>query len=133
MSNDKRRGRLRIDKNKAEELRGFEDVIDIILDEEEQKERAQTQKEIERYGDTYELYNYLESERERLEKINQFFSLKVANMQEYSQTAYLLAHQKDVRNRGRKELIEELKRENSLFIKQLNILFSKSFKKYSKS
>jgi hypothetical protein len=46
---------------------------------------------------TYDIYNFLEKEVQRLEKVDNFISVRMANLIKYSQTAAILQDQQKLR------------------------------------
>ncbi len=46
---------------------------------------------------TYDIYNFLEKEVQRLEKVDNFISIRLANLIKYSQTAAILQDQQKLR------------------------------------
>lgn len=105
-----------------EDLQGFEEVYDLY-EEEREKKRSN-----ERYHNPHELLNFLEKEHQRLEKIDVFFSDKATNLITHPTTESLCEVQQENIERIQDDLWHDLKKPNSIFLKNLNFLFNKVFK-----
>lgn len=129
--NDKKFKKLKLDRSKMEELKGFEEVIDIFFEEEEKEERELYKKKISSSNETHELYNFLEDERARLKLLNEIFTTKLRNLKEYPQAKNLALYQKQNMKSLHDEVVNISKEKGSILYQQLELLFNKSFKKYS--
>lgn len=105
-----------------EDLKGFEEVFDL-LEEEKEKKRS-----TERYNNPHELLNFLEKENHRLEKIDVFFSDKATNLITNPTTESLCLAQTENIQRIQDDLWHDLKKPNSIYLKNLSHLFDKVFK-----
>ena len=116
-----------VDDSKLDEIEGLESIVDSLVDDEEKKIRKRHNKEVEKYGESYELYNYLEVERKRLGILDDFMSNKIPNMKQHSQTQTLVTKQEECRAKLRKELSERMVSKSSRLMKQMAYIFEKSF------
>lgn len=114
-------------KEKVEEIKGFEEIMDLVLDEQEQVEVEKKRKELERYNDTYQLYNFLENEISRLEKLSLFFGKKLANYKKFNQTELILEKQSNKCSDAKIDLIYKLTKEDSHINQSLSSLFNTLF------
>ncbi|OUR97151.1 hypothetical protein A9Q84_12555 [Halobacteriovorax marinus] len=114
-------------KEKIKEMKGFEEIMDLVIDEEDQVEVEKKRKEIEKYNDTYQLYNFLENENARLEKLALFFGKKLNNYQKFNQTNLILEKQSTKCSDSKSELIKKLVREDSHINNSLSTLFNTLF------
>lgn len=112
--------------NKKDEnnLKGFEEVMDLIdheinPSEREKKRRAK--------HDPYDLYNFLELENIRLKKLETFFNDKVQNLIEHPTTEHLCDIQQEQIDQTRKQLWSTLHADESIYLKNLRHLFNKVF------
>jgi hypothetical protein len=116
-----------LSKEKMDEIKGFEDIMDLVLDEQEQVQAEHKKKELEKYNDTYKLYNFLENEVRRLEKLSQFFGTKLKNYKKFNQTKYISTKQEKICDETKSDLAKRLTPSNSHFNKQLQSLFDSLF------
>ena len=116
-----------LSKEKIQEIEGFEEIMDLVLDEEEQIQVEQKRKELEKYNDTYKLYNFLENEVKRLEKVSQFFGTKLKNYKKFNQTQYIAKKQDTICSEAKKKLLKEVIVNDSHLNKQLETLFNSLF------
>lgn len=116
----------KLHKEKIKELKGFEELIDFDIQEDNKSNTAKRQV---KDDEEYEMYNYLDSERVRLNLVSEVLTNKLENIKNYSQTQYLYAQQKYRRDQIKKQIIEDHSSENSIFFKNLEVFFNKIFKK----
>lgn len=105
-----------------DDLRGFEEVFDLLDDERDKKRSS------ERYVNPHELLNFLEKENDRLNKLDLFFSDKAPNLMTNPTTQNLCELQEENIAGIQKELWRELKKPQSIFLKNLSLLFDKVYK-----
>ena len=116
-----------ISKEKFKDIEGFEEIMDLVLDEEEQLQVEQKRKELEKYNDTYKLYNFLENEVKRLEKVSQFFGTKLKNYKEFNQTKHIAKKQETICSETKKDLLSHVVVKDSHLNKRLETLFNSLF------
>ena len=116
----------KLHKEKINELKGFEELIDFDIQEDNKPKTAKRQI---KDDEEYEMYNYLDSERVRLNLVSEVLTNKLENIKNYSQTQYLYAQQKHRRDQIKKKIVESHLSENSIFFKNLEVFFNKIFKK----
>lgn len=109
-----------------EDLKGFEEVLDLYVDKQRLSERER-QKDLGRNANPFELFNFLEKEKERLAKLDLFFREKLPNIESSPVTEQLLTIQQERREQTEDELIRKLSAPNSPLQKTLEHLFLKSF------
>jgi hypothetical protein len=113
--------------SKIKDIEGFEEIMDLVLDEEEQIQAEHKKKELEKYNDTYKLYNFLENEVKRLENLSQFFGTKLNNYKKFNQTQYIAKKQNTICKESKKKLSKEVIHPESHLNKQLESLFNSLF------
>jgi F0F1-type ATP synthase gamma subunit len=113
------------DKNKGnKDLKGFEEVMDWVdydnpaIDKNKQRKKKH---------DPYDLYNFLELENTRLQKIEIFFNDKVQNLSENPTTKKLCDIQQNQIDQTKKQLWDTLHASNSIYLKNLRLVFNKVF------
>ncbi|WP_127715890.1 hypothetical protein [Halobacteriovorax sp. HLS] len=114
-------------KDKIDQIKGFEEIMDLVLDEQEQIQAEQKKKELEKYNDTYQLYNFLENEVIRLEKFSQFFGTKLKNYKKFNQTQYIAKKQTIICDEAKEKLVKRMLPSDSHLNKQLESLFNSLF------
>ncbi|CBW26275.1 hypothetical protein BMS_1412 [Halobacteriovorax marinus SJ] len=116
-----------ISKEKLDEIKGFEEIMDLVIDEHEKLEVEKKQREAEKLNDSYLLYNFLEDEAHRLEKLSKFFGTKINNYKNFNQTSHILKKQDIQRKQIKKDLVEFQMSEYSPLNKHLEKLFNALF------
>ncbi len=108
-----------------QELEGFEDVLDLVgLDKSAFKKSARiSDSQIE----DYEIYDFLEKENLRLEKIDRFFNTQIPIDKEYDQTKRLIKREIGEVKEIKDELALKLMEPNSDFLNFLGKLYDKAF------
>ena len=114
--------------NQKKELKGFEEVVDLVIEDSDRKEIERSKKDIEKRGDLHELYNFLEHEKTRLSRIDSFFSSKVDNLGENAQTQVLIKRQYSRIEQAKETLLPKLSQTDSSLQKQLRQIFNSAFK-----
>lgn len=113
------------DKKKDDnDLKGFEEVMDLIDHDRNQSER---EKQRRAKHDPYELFNFLELENVRLQKLEIFFNDKVQNLTEHPTTEKLCDIQQNQIDQTRHQLWSTLHTDESIYLKNLRHLFNKVF------
>ena len=108
-----------IKKIKAEGMDGFEDIADMA----EPISKSQRERNI----DNFDLFNFLEYEYDRLEKLSVFFSHKLNNLKKYPQTEKLIERQTKLRDKLKVDVLQRICPSNSIFTQHLEQIFDKSF------
>lgn len=111
-----------IDKNKKKDLEGFEDALDLIADK---TTEVKNEKDIQ--IEDYEIFDFLEKEILRLEKIDHFFTTHLPIDKRYSQTQKLIEKEHSEAALLREELAEKMAREDSGLNQFISNLFAKAF------
>jgi hypothetical protein len=123
-----RRGKERGDRLDSE-LKGFEEVLDLIH---EDSLVGDTGKIATKGANPFELYNFLEKERDRLDKIDLFFREKLPNLEASSITQNLIKIQNARLKATTQELTSALMEMDSPLMKNLTLLFDKTYTASSK-
>jgi hypothetical protein len=126
MSDDKKK-KLRLPANQQTNMKGFEDVIDIFIEEQEAEEREKNKKDMEKHSANHELYDFLQKEKDRLESLDELFAEKIPNMMNNPQIDILLKKQIEVSYYKKEEVIKAIKAPNSDFLLSIGRLFDSSF------
>lgn len=119
--------KLNIPANKREELKGFEDLMEGFLEENEERAMKNNLANDKNY-DSYKVYNHLELERERVQKLSNMVSRKIPNVIEHNQSKEIIEKFATYNFNLREEIIEELKKFDSGFNKNIRLLFNKAFR-----
>ena len=109
---------------RIKELKGFEDVIDLIDSEGKQYIGAKKDKGI---LEDYEIFDFLEKEYQRLGKLDELFSKKISILQKYPQLPKLVHKQKYAKDEAKSELTFLIMDENGPFIANLTHWFNTAF------
>lgn len=113
--------RVKLPNDKMNDLKGFEEVFDIIEDE-TNKARAKV-----KVPDTYDISSFLENEEERLNTLDKLFSKKIPNMVNFPQTELLIKKQMQEKEVALDELKSKLLSPQSPFLKRVSIIFNGYF------
>ncbi|MCO4793385.1 MAG: hypothetical protein KC493_06730 [Bacteriovoracaceae bacterium] len=122
-----KKSKLKLPAHKQANLKGFEDVIDIFLEEQEAEERDKNKKEFEKHSSTHELFDFLEKEKNRLDCMDKFFAEKLPNLMNNPQIDLLLKNQNEKAFFKRDEVIKAIKAPKSDFINYISRVFDQSF------
>ncbi|PIQ57499.1 MAG: hypothetical protein COW01_00020 [Bdellovibrionales bacterium CG12_big_fil_rev_8_21_14_0_65_38_15] len=114
----------RVPTDKMKELSGFEEVFDLF----ESTEIREGSIDPRSGDDTFQLYNFLENENIRLQKLDQFYSSKVKTLKKHPQSKNLLAEQKQKKEQLLKQLVPKILSHDSAFNEEMERLFNKAFK-----
>lgn len=110
-----------------EDLEGFEDVVDIMFDINIDRTSKSSTKDNDTTSDSYELYNFLDTERNRLKKLDHLFGIIVPNIEVNSQTIALIELQAQELEENRELATNIVNHEDSIFFKNISELFNKAF------
>lgn len=108
-------------------LKGFEEVFDDYLKDEERRSMERWEKEKEKKGDQYELANFLELEEHRILHVETFLTKKVAQQKQFSQSEKLLKTQNERRQQLLLKLIPEFLEPNAKFKQNLSQIYNAHF------
>lgn len=106
---------------KKKDLEGFEEILDLI------GEKGPEIRDKDQQIEDYEIYDFLEKENLRLEKLDQFFSTHLPLSKTHSQTAKLIEKEMEEIGLLREEIIDELERDESYINEFLKDLYIKAF------
>jgi site-specific recombinase len=109
--------------NLKNDLSGFEEVIDYLIEDKRKGDRDK----INLGANPFDLFNFLEREKTRLEKIDILFRNKVPNLENNPIPLKLCEIQKERLEISRNELVKKLSDRNSPLYKNLNDLFDKAY------
>jgi tRNA uridine 5-carbamoylmethylation protein Kti12 len=115
--------KISLSKKQMNDLQGFEEIVDLVTGE--KTELIQPRRND---NEDYELFNYLEKEIKRLEKIDHYFrhSLEVVNR--HSQTKALLDHELTDLDRVKQAFINEVTSDKSQFLANMDAMFTSVFR-----
>lgn len=123
----KKLGNLNLPKEVLGNLKGFEDVFEDYVESEEYKDLDRRERENSKVGEQYELQVFLEQENERLTSLEVFLTKKISLKTNFSQTDKLIKLQIDRKTLLKAKLLEELKKSDSIFQKNLAQFFNSHF------
>ncbi len=110
-----------------EELKGFEDLIEGFLDEQEEQ-KIKSQLSNDRNYDSFKNYNHLELERERVQKLSSMISRKIPNVIEHNMSGNIVEKLTSYNYNIKEEIVDEVKKFDSIFNKNIRVLFNKAFR-----
>ncbi|WP_372653098.1 hypothetical protein [Halobacteriovorax sp.] len=116
-----------ISREQQRDMKGFEEIMDLVADDNEKLEIENQKKKSDKVNDSYQLYNFLEDESNRLEKLSQFFGTKISNFEDYNQTEYIKKKQSEQKTLVKSELAKFQSKENSPLNMHLGRLFNSLF------
>lgn len=126
MNDKKSKGKKRIflSDKKQKELEGFEDVLDLI-DKDSNLDVKTSKKEIQ--IEDYEIYDFLEKEVSRLQKLDQFFTVQMPLEKKYSQTKGLIQKESVQLHAVKDEIIEIISKADSNLSNFLDDLIRRTY------
>ena len=119
--------KLKVPESKKKDIQGFEELMEGFLEEQEEvfyKKQLANDKNYE----SYKTFNHLELERERVQKLSSMLSRKIPNVIEHNQSGELIEKFTVYNYNLKEEIISDVKRFDSLFCKNIRLLFNKSFR-----
>ncbi|EQC43084.1 hypothetical protein M899_0368 [Bacteriovorax sp. BSW11_IV] len=117
----------RLDSDKMAELKGFEDVMDLILDENEKVEEKKRKRESDKLGEDHEIFNFLEFEVERQKRIDRFYAVKAPNKIKHDQSDKMVEKEVEHRFHLKNKLVLAMMETDSNLIQNLSLLFKHGF------
>jgi hypothetical protein len=115
--------RTKTNSGSIDDLKGFEEVLDLVG-----MDPAKAQKNInEGQIEDYEIYDFLEKENIRLEKLDRFFNTQIPIEKKYGQTRKLIKKEIGEVNLIKDELTMKLMHPQSDFQNFLTELYKKAF------
>lgn len=115
---------LKLDKKTREKIKGFEELAETLM--EDQIDRG-TKISKEKVDDTFELYQFLETEEKRVERVNKMLTTKLENLKENSQQELLIERTKQDLVNQREALINHLIHEDNDIHQQMQEMFRRIF------
>ncbi len=117
--------KYKIPEHKKDQLKGFEEFLDDIIDQGDLAYSSKLQGE---KIDTFALYNFLEIEKVRVQKLKLMLSRKIPNTIAHNQSSEVI--EKLVRNNTelKDEIIQHSKSFDSNFFSHLNDIYNDSYK-----
>lgn len=106
-------------------LHGFEEAMDLVHSNNSKKSELEKRRK-DKY-DPHELYNFLELENLRLQKLDIFFNDKVQNLVEHPTTEELCDIQQNQIAQTKKQLWSMLHSPKSIYLKNLRMMFNNVF------
>jgi hypothetical protein len=123
MSKKKNKKSTIITSHKGDDLKGFEEVMDLVGLDPKKGPKNVKDSQIE----DYEIYDFLEKENLRLEKIDRFFNTQIPLEQKYSQTKKLIKEEIGQVNMIKDELTIKMMSPQSDFYLFMEQLYQKAF------
>jgi|GEM_PF-2368716 len=120
-----KRPNLKIPSDKLKDIKGFEEMLDIMDDDDIKKMTKRGNEE--RRSDPNDLSEFLSTEEERLKKLDQFFKQKIQNITKPELVASLIATQKKELDRTKAELLIQVTPLDSVPNMYLSKLFNSAF------
>lgn len=117
----------RLDSEKISELKGFEDVMDLILDEHEKIEEKKKKRENDKLSEGHDIYNFLEVESERQRRVDRFYGKKAPNKIKHDQSDKLIEKEVERKFHLKNKLMIDLVDKDSNLIENLSLLFKHGF------
>lgn len=124
MSDKKTKKRVFLSDKKQRELEGFEEVLDLI-DKDGSVDVKASKKEIQ--IEDYEIYDFLEKEVTRLQKLDQFFTVQMPLEKKYSQTKGLIQKESAELLQVKDEIIDLISKPDSNLSNFLDDLIRKTY------
>lgn len=110
-----------------EGLKGFEDVFEEYVKNEEYKDTERKERENSKLGEQYELQHFLQQENNRLSAIETFLTKKIPLKMNFSQTEKLTLLQMSRKRVLKEKLGTDLILLDSIFQKNLAQMFNSHF------
>ncbi len=115
--------KILVEQEKKKELTGFEGIYGLINDKIVDAGELKSKITNDKLADNYDLYDFLEIEFKRLQKINEILTKKLDNFKNYPQTETLINLQKEQILSHKQKLIELLVNPNHTIHNELSILW----------
>lgn len=114
--------------NHEKEIVGFESVIeDFIQEQDEAKLKAQISND--KNYDSFKNFNHLEMEKNRIQKLGSMITKKIPNVIEHDQSEAIMEKFTVYNFNIKQEVLDEIKKFDSVFNKNIRLLFNKAFRK----
>jgi hypothetical protein len=120
--------KVKIPNHRKKDLEGFEDLIEDFLEDKE-KQVIKSKLNEDRDYDSHQAYNFLELERQRVQKLSSMLSKKIPNVIEHNISSDLIEKFTSYNFNLKEEIIAESINFDSIFNKNLRLLYNKAFKK----
>lgn len=112
-----------INQDKKKDLVGFEEIYDLIDDKILDNNDSQGKITNDKLADNYDLYDFLDVEFKRLQKINDILTKKLDNLKNFPQTETLINEQKAHISSIKNELLDILEDPNNKIHEELSKLW----------
>lgn len=114
--------------NHEKEIVGFESVIEeFIQEQDEAKLKAQISND--KNYDSFKNFNHLEMEKNRIQKLGSMITKKIPNVIEHDQSEAIMEKFTVCNFNLKQEVLDEIKKFDSTFNKNIRLLFNKAFRK----
>jgi hypothetical protein len=127
MSKSRKNANYKIPRDQWEKLKGFDGLIELFLEEIEEKDSKKNKWKEDRNTDSLQIYNFLEYEIDRLIKLDIFLSKKIDNAIVHNQIDSLIIQQENQRVEYLQEIILLLKKKSSPFQQEIKNIFDSVF------
>ncbi len=117
--------KYKIPEHKKDQLQGFEEFLDGIID---QGDLAYSSKLQDEKIDTFALYNFLEVEKVRVQKLKSMISRKIPNSIAHNQSSEVIDKLVTNNTELKDEIIQYIKSFDSNFHKQIREIYNDAYK-----
>lgn len=121
---NKKKKLINLDRNTREKIRGFEELAESLM--EEQADRG-IKISTEKVDDTFELYQFLDTENKRIEKLNRLLTIKLDNLIKHSQEDKIFEKVQVELINTRHNLVLNLTHEDNNIHQQIQEMFRRVF------
>lgn len=121
---NKKKKLINLDRNTREKIRGFEELAESLM--EEQADRG-IKISTEKVDDTFELYQFLDTENKRIEKLNRLLTIKLDNLIKNSQEDKIFEKVQVELINTRHNLVLNLTHEDNNIHQQIQEMFRRVF------
>ena len=120
----KKKKLVNLDRDTRDKIRGFEELAEQLLDEQIE---LGTKISKEKVDDTFELYQFLDSEDKRIEKVNRMLTTKLDKLKKHSQEDKIYQKVQGELVNTRQNLVVNLAHEDNNIHQQIQEMFRRLF------
>lgn len=117
----------KITEDKMKELQGFEEVMDLVVDEIEQVESKKSRRDNEKLTESYKISAFLESELNRHKKLDLLYAVKLPSKIKSDNTEALIENLEKSRIQLKHKLVHKYIENDSALNKNIELLFKRAF------
>lgn len=119
--------KLALLEEKSTELKGFESIIEDFLEEQDEI-KLKNQISNDKNYESFKNFNHLELEKNRMKKLSSMIAKKIPNVIEHNQSDVIMEKFTVYNFNLRQEVVDEIKKFDSIFNKNIRLLFNKAFR-----